>query len=88
MSVRPVAISVDSPKDSSDLCRKAGITYTVLSDGSRDTIRHYDLLISVDGQNVAGAAEFLVDSSGIVRWRKLSEARPAVFTEAAAKYLR
>jgi peroxiredoxin len=88
MSVRPVAISVDSPSDSSGLCRKLGLTYTVLSDGSKDTIRHYDLLTSLYGQNIAGAAEFLVDASGIVRWRKLSEARPEVFTEAAEKYLR
>ena len=88
MSVRPVAISVDSPNDSNELCRKAGLTYTVLSDQSKDTIRHYDLLTSVDGQDVAGAAEFLVDPSGIIRWRKLIEAKPAVFTEAAEKYLR
>jgi peroxiredoxin len=65
MSVRPVAISVESPSDSNELCRKAGLTYTVLSDQSKDTIRHYDLLTTVDGQDVAGAAEFLVDPSGI-----------------------
>jgi len=32
LGVRPVAISVDSPGESQDLCRKSAYTYTFLSD--------------------------------------------------------
>ena len=39
-------------------------------------IRHYDLLhrgAGVSGKDIARPAEFLVDSSGVVRWRNLTE---------------
>jgi peroxiredoxin len=32
LGIRPVAISVDAPEESADLCRKAGYAYTFLSD--------------------------------------------------------
>jgi peroxiredoxin len=74
--VRPVAISVDSPEQSAALCKKAGYTYTFLSDPRAEVIRQYDLLhrgAGVDGKDVARPAEFLVDTSGVVRWRNLTE---------------
>jgi len=59
--VRPVAISV---------CKKAGYTYTFLSDPKAEVISRYHLLhqgAGVNGKNIARPAEFLVDPSGVVR---------------------
>ena len=90
LGVRPVAISVDTPEMSRDLCRKAGYTYTFLSDPA-EVIRRYDLLHpggGVNGQDIARPAEFLLDSSGVIRWVNLTEdyrvrLRPDQITEAA-----
>lgn len=89
--IRPVAISVDSPEVSRDLCEKAGYTFTFLSDPKAEVIRRYDLLhvgAGIDGQDIARPAEFLVDSSGTVRWLNLTEnywvrARPEQILEVA-----
>jgi len=91
LGVRPVAISVDSPEISRDLCRRAGYTYTFLSDPKAEVIRRYDLLhrgAGIKGQDIARPAEFLLDFSGVVRWRNLTEdfrvrARPEQIMEAA-----
>ena len=90
-----MAISVDSAEVSRELCNKAGYTYTFLSDPKADVVRRYDLVhagAGIDGQDIARPAEFLVDSSGTVRWVNLTEnywvrARPEQIT-AAAKALR
>jgi len=71
-----VAISVDSPEESARLCQKAKYTYTFLSDRRAEVIRSYDLLhkgAGENGQDIARPAEFLLDSSGVVRWRNLTE---------------
>jgi peroxiredoxin len=74
--IRPVAISVDPPEVSADLCRKAGYTYTFLSDPNAEVIRRYDLLhagAGINGGDIARPAEFLLDSSGVVRWVNLTD---------------
>ena len=89
--IRPVAISVDSPEESRDLCEKAGYTFTFLSDSKAEAIRRYDLVHAGAGENgrdIARPAEFLLDSSGTVRWVNLTEnywvrARPEQILEAA-----
>ena len=71
-----MAISVDPPEVSRDLCRKAGYTFTVLSDPNAEVIRRYDLLHvggGPDGHDIARPAEFLVDSSRMVRWVNFAE---------------
>ena len=76
LGVRSVAISVDTPEQSRDLCKKAGYTYTFLSDAKAEVIRRYDILHpgAVDnGQDIARPAEFLLDSSGVIRWVNLTE---------------
>jgi peroxiredoxin len=91
VGVRPVAISVDSPEASNNLRKQAGYTFTFLSDQKAEVIRRYDLLhqgAGIDGQDVARPAEFLVDSTGIVRWVNLTEnywvrARPEQVIEVA-----
>lgn len=89
--MRPVAISVDATEVSRDLCRKAGYTYIFLSDPKAEVIRRYDLLHvggGINGQDIARPAEFLLDSSGVVRWVNLTEdyrvrARPEQMIAAA-----
>ena len=71
-----MAISVDAPDVSAELCRKAGYTFIFLSDPHAEVIRRYDLVhpgAGVNGQDVARPAEFLLDSSGVVRWVNLTE---------------
>jgi peroxiredoxin len=88
--IRPVAISVDTPEQSRTLAQQAGYTFPLLSDANRDAIRLYDLVHKgggVGGEDISRPAEFLIDSSGIVRWRMLTEnywvrARPEQILEA------
>jgi peroxiredoxin len=74
--VTPVAISVDSPEESRELSRKAGYTYTFLSDPKAEAIQRYGLLHKGGGErgrDIARPAEFLVDRTGTVRWVNLTE---------------
>jgi peroxiredoxin len=74
--VRPVAISVDPPAVSLDLSKKAGYTFTILSDPDATVIRRYHLLHpggGPDEQDIARPAEFLIDRGKIVRWTNFAE---------------
>jgi peroxiredoxin len=76
VGVRPVAISVDQPNVSSDLSKKAGYTFTILSDPDTAATRQYRLLHTRGGPNrtdISRPAEFLVDQSGTVRWTNFAE---------------
>jgi len=71
-----VAISVDPPEVSRALSQKAGYTFSILSDPNAEVIRRYDLLHvggGPDGHDIARPAEFLVDSSRMVRWVNFTE---------------
>ena len=74
--VEPVAISVDPPEVSRDLCKKAGYTFPILSDPNTEVIRRYDLLHvggGPEGHDIARPAEFLVDPHRVVRWTNFTE---------------
>ena len=74
--VQPVAISVDSPEVSRTLSQKAGYTFPILSDVNTEVIRSYHLLHpggGPEGHDIARPAEFLVDSTGKVRWENFTE---------------
>ncbi len=89
--MRPIAISVDTPELSRNLCARNGYTFTFLSDPNAEVIRRYDLVhpgAGIKGQDIARPAEFLLDSSGTVRWVNLTDdfrvrARPEQMIEAA-----
>ena len=89
--IRPIAISIDSPDESRKLSQEQGYTFTILSDPNAEVIKRYDLVHAGAGENgkdIARPAEFLVDSSGTVRWVNLTEnymvrARPEQILEAA-----
>ena len=71
-----IAISVDSPADSEKLRRSQGYTFPILSDAQEDVIRRWDLVHvhgRRDGADISRPAEFLIDSSGKVRWVNLTE---------------
>ena len=85
-----MAISIDAPEVSENLRKKAGYTFTFLSDPNTEVIRRYDLLhkgAGEHGHDIARPAELIVDRSGSVRWVNLTEdlrvrARPEQMIEA------
>jgi peroxiredoxin len=75
-TIRVVGISVDPPEVSRRNCKKHGLTYTILSDSNAEVARHYDVLhkgAGPKGTDIARPAEFLIDSSGTVRWVNLTD---------------
>jgi peroxiredoxin len=74
--IQVIAISVDTPEINRRQRQKLGYTYTFLSDSKPEVIRRYDLLhrgAGPKGADIARPAEFLVDSSGTIRWVNLTK---------------
>ena len=75
--IRVVGISVDTPEKTREfMLQKAGYTFTFLSDPRLETIRSYDLVHVKElasGKDIARPAEFLIDPSGTVHWRMVTE---------------
>ena len=90
--IRIVGISVDTPDQTRvHMIKEAGYSFTFLSDPNLETIRRYNLIHAhelASGKDIARPAEFLLDSSGTIRWRMITEnffklAQPAQVLEAA-----
>ena len=74
--IRVAAISVDPVEVSRQLGEKAGLTFPLLSDPAEKVIRPYDLQHirgGPKGADIARPAEFLIDSTGTVRWVNLTD---------------
>jgi mycoredoxin-dependent peroxiredoxin len=74
--IRVVGISVDSPEINRRRSQKLGYTFPLLSDPKAQVIRRYDVLhpgAGPKGADIARPAEFLIDSSRVVRWVNLTE---------------
>ena len=74
--IRVVGISVDAPEINRRQSQKLGYTFPLLSDPKAEVIRRYDVLhpgAGPKGADIARPAEFLIDSSRIVRWVNLTE---------------
>jgi peroxiredoxin len=74
--IHVVAISVDPPEVNFRHRQKLGFTYTFLSDPKSEAIQRYDLLhkgAGPNGTDIARPAEFLIDSTGTIRWVNLTE---------------
>jgi peroxiredoxin len=92
--IRVVGISVDTPEINKRQVQKLHFSFPLLSDAKAETIRQYDLLHPGGGPqkaDIARPGEFLVDSSGTVRWVNLTEsigirARPAEVLKAFDEY--
>lgn len=87
-----MAISVDTPEINREyMLQKAGYSFTFLSDPKLEAIRRYDLVHAGQGEkgaDISRPAEFLIDPSGTIRWRMLTEnifvrARPEQIIEIA-----
>lgn len=83
-----MAISADPVNVSREHWEKMGWTITVLSDEKAEVARSYDLLHAgaAQGADIARPAEILIDPTGTVRWRDLTEdyrvrARPETVLE-------
>jgi len=74
--IRVVGISVDPPEINRRQSQKLGYTFPLLSDPKTEVIRRYDVLhpgAGPKGADIARPAEFLIDSSRIVRCVNLTE---------------
>ena len=83
---------MDEPEQTrKHMIQDAGYAFTFLSDPKLETISRYDLVHvkeMASGKDIARPGEFLLDSSGTVRWRMVTEnffviARPEQVLEAA-----
>ena len=90
--IRIVGVSVDTTEKTREyMLQKAGYTFTFLSDPKLEAIGRYDLVHVKElasGKDIARPAEFLLDTSGTVRWRMVTGnffviARPEQVLEAA-----
>ena len=71
-----MAISVDTPQESEHLRKSAGYTFPILSDAQDEVIRRWDLVHAHGGENgidISRPAEFLIDTSGTVRWANFTD---------------
>ncbi len=68
-----LGVSVDSPFANKEFATKNGLNFPLLSDIGREAIRQYDVvfndLAGVKGFTVAKRAVFVIDRSGVVRYR-------------------
>jgi peroxiredoxin len=74
--IRVIAISVDTPEESQKLRESQGYTFPILSDSRLEVIRPWDLVHAhgrEDGADIARPAEFLIDSTGKIRWVNLTD---------------
>jgi peroxiredoxin len=74
--IRVVGISVDPPEINRRQSQKRGYTFPLLSDPKAQIIRRYDVLhpsAGPKGADIARPAEFLIDSSRVVRWVNLTD---------------
>jgi len=73
--VRVVAISVDSPAVTREHARKQGYEMLFLCDEKLEVISRYDLIHEkgFKGADISRPAEFLVDTTGTIRWVNLTD---------------
>jgi peroxiredoxin len=74
--IHVVGISVDPPDINRRQSQKLSYTFPLLSDPKAEVIRRYDVLhpgAGPKGADIARPAEFLIDSSRVVRWVNLTE---------------
>jgi peroxiredoxin len=74
--IRVAAISVDAVDINRAHSKKMGYTFPLLSDANAEAIHRYDLLhrgAGPSGADISRPAEFLIDSTGTVRWMNLTE---------------
>ena len=73
--VKVAAISVDPPETTRKHVEKQGYPFLFLSDEKLEALKKYDLVHpeGFRGNDISRPGEFLIDPSGVVRWRDLTE---------------
>lgn len=74
--LRVIALSADAEDVTRQHCQKLGFTFPVLSDPKAEVAKQYGLLHQgggPKGTDIARPAEFLIDSTGTIRWVNLTE---------------
>lgn len=70
-----VAVSVDPVETTRKHVEKQGYPFLFLSDEKLEVLRKYDLVhpAGFRGADISRPGEFLIDPTGIIRWRDLTE---------------
>ena len=65
-----VAVSVDNLSNAQTMARNSGVPFPILYNPDRDVVRAYGVLNPQDN-NLARPSTFIIDSSGVIRWKYL-----------------
>ncbi len=73
--VKVVAVSVDPVETTRKHVEKQGYPFIFLSDEKLEALKKYDLVhpAGFRGADISRPGEFLIDPSGTIRWRDLTE---------------
>ena len=74
LDTQVLAVSVDMPGALGAFAEKLGLTYPLLSDFSRDTVKQYGVMYDDPNEarfRMAKRAYFVIDKNGVVRWTKV-----------------
>ena len=65
-----VAISVDDLSNAQTMARNSGVPFPILYNPGKDVVQAYGVLNPQDN-NLARPSTFIVDRSGVIRWKYL-----------------
>ena len=65
-----MAISVDNLANAQTMARGSGVPFPILYNPERDVVKAYGVLNAQDN-NLARPSTFIIDSSGVIRWKYL-----------------
>ncbi len=76
LDTQVLGVSVDVPGALKAFAEKLGLTYPLLSDFSRDTVKKYDVMYDNPNEarfRMAKRAYFVIDKQGIIRYTHVME---------------
>ena len=76
LDTQVLGVSVDVPGALKAFAEKLGLTYPLLSDFSRDTVKKYDVMYDNPNEarfRMAKRAYFVIDKQGIIRYKHVME---------------
>ena len=65
-----VAISVDNLSNAQTMASNSGVSFPILYNPDKDVVKAYGVLNPQDN-NLARPSTFIIDSSGVIRWKYL-----------------
>ncbi len=85
LDTQVLGVSVDVPGALQAFAEKLGLTYPLLSDFSRETVKKYGVMYDDPNSayfRMAQRAYFVIDKQGIIRYKGMGEARHMLDPEA------